>query len=349
MTKHLLIRAVVISLLIVTGATAQTPDISGGARLIFGKPENPSSRQDEQLAAKGGRVASAASESSDKVDDAIALGNAARDRKPPDLESAERAYQLAWKLNPRDPRPYVGLGNVYMDQGKYAEAARAYKNAVNLTMPARRNGLRGAKPRLSAALLTNISNPNRRSGAAWLAYLGTAHLGEQKLRQAEEELNDATILDPERAEWHALLGYSLFLQERYSAASTAYTRAVQLNGNDPKYQELQNESSRQAEKASANDQALAKTLGATTWQVRSDKSRLGTCRLKPDQSVRCDFTDNDLLHTDLNWKVQDGLLLLSRGIDKNPICLGRVAGDNIRIACLVNDQEKSETWNKRNK
>src|SRR5690242_15164524 len=87
MNKHLLIGVVLITCAFVTGAAAQTQDISGGARMIFGKHENPiASRQDDQLA-KGGRVTSAASESSDKVDDAIALGNAARDRTPPDLES----------------------------------------------------------------------------------------------------------------------------------------------------------------------------------------------------------------------------------------------------------------------
>ncbi|HEX3249201.1 MAG TPA: tetratricopeptide repeat protein, partial [Pyrinomonadaceae bacterium] len=166
-----------------------------------------------------------ASEPSDKVDDAIALGNAARDRNPPDLESAEKAYQLAWKLNPRDPRPYVGLGNVYMDQGKYAEAARAYKNAVKLTMPKVGMMTRGAG--FAIAEVSKLSNTRRRSNAEWLAYLGTAYLGEQKPREAEEELNYAIILDSKRAEWHALLGYCLFLQQRYTVASNVYAQAVE--------------------------------------------------------------------------------------------------------------------------
>jgi tetratricopeptide (TPR) repeat protein len=263
------------------------------------------------------------------------------------LESAEKAYQLAWKLNPRDPRPFVGLGNVYMDQGKYAEAARAYKNALNLAMPkGRLSGVRGGESAL-AEIVSKSSSTERRSNAEWLAYLATAHLGEQKLREAEEYLNYAIIVDPERAEWHALLGYCLFLQERYSASSNAYARAVQLNVSNPKYQELQSESSRKAEKASANDQSLSKALAVTTWQVRSDKSPAGVCRLKSDQSVDCDFVDNDLIHTALTWKVQDGLLLLSRDTDKNPICLGRVTNDKVMITCMVANLEKSETWNKR--
>jgi cytochrome c-type biogenesis protein CcmH/NrfG len=347
MSKHLFIGAVLLICAFVTPAMAQTQDISGGARMIFGKPENPTSARQDELAAKGGRVPSTASESSDKVDDAIALGNAARDRKPPDLESAEKAYQLAWKLNPRDPRPFVGLGNVYMDQGKYAEAARAYKNALNLAMPkGPLAGVRGAGFAL-AEIVSKSSSSERRSNAEWLAYLATAHLGEQKLREAEEYLNYAIIVDPERAELHALLGYCLFLQERYSASSIAYARAVQLDASNPKYQELQSESSRKAEKASANDQALSKALARTTWQVRSDRSPAGICRLKSDQSVDCDFIDNDLIHTALTWKVQDGLLLLSRDTDKNPICLGPVTKDKILITCLVTNHEKSETWAKR--
>jgi Flp pilus assembly protein TadD len=328
---------------------AQTQDISGGARLIFGKPENPSASHQDEQKAKGGRVVSDTSESTDKVDDAIALGNAARDRQPPDLESAEKAYQLAWKLNPRDPRPYVGLGNVYMDQGKYAEAARAYKNAVKLTMPnAEKPRVRGAKFGLEASLL-NLSSSKRRSNAAWLAYLGTAYLGAQKPREAEEELNHAIFLDPKRAEWHALLGYCLFLQERYTVASNAYAQAVELDPNNSRYQELQSESSRQAAKASANDQSLSKALEATNWQIRSDKSSPGICQLKSDRSVHCDFTDDDLTHSALNWKVQDGLLLLSWSGDKNPICLGRVASDKMSVTCLTSTQEKTETWHKLNK
>src|SRR4029079_2226342 len=76
--------------------TRPVRDPVGGASILFAHPQNPSTRRPPQTANTAG----------DNVDDAIALGNAARDRKPPDLASAERAYRLAWKLNPNDPRPH---------------------------------------------------------------------------------------------------------------------------------------------------------------------------------------------------------------------------------------------------
>src|SRR5262245_15349321 len=107
--KTLMRQVAMIGVMMVTCAASleaqQNPpqDISGGAALIFKRPENPTTRERETGTNK---QRSARDDTNDKVEDAIALGNAARDRRPPDFDSAEKAYRLAWKLNPNDPRPY---------------------------------------------------------------------------------------------------------------------------------------------------------------------------------------------------------------------------------------------------
>jgi protein O-GlcNAc transferase len=53
---------------------------------------------------------------SEKVEEAIELGNKARDAE--DYLQAEKQYKLALSFNPREARAYYGLGNVYRDQWK---------------------------------------------------------------------------------------------------------------------------------------------------------------------------------------------------------------------------------------
>ena len=84
------------------------------------------------------------------VDEAIALGNSARDGKPPRYQDAERAYRLAARLDPKDPRPYMGLGNIFYDQGQLSKAAHAYRQAVVLGLPRNRDMLGGERDSLKS-------------------------------------------------------------------------------------------------------------------------------------------------------------------------------------------------------
>lgn len=72
------------------------------------------------------------SEIFEDVEDAIEAGNTARDQKPPNYPEAERAYNLAAKLEPKDWRAFAGLGNIYLDQGRDEEAIAPYRRAVEL-------------------------------------------------------------------------------------------------------------------------------------------------------------------------------------------------------------------------
>jgi lipoprotein NlpI len=68
----------------------------------------------------------------EELEEAIAAGNNARDSKPPNFEEAEKAYRLAARIAPQDVRAYEGLGNIFIDQKRYAEAFEAYQQAVKL-------------------------------------------------------------------------------------------------------------------------------------------------------------------------------------------------------------------------
>ena len=55
-----------------------------------------------------------APDNSAQMEDAMSLADDARQAGR--NEAAERGYQLASKLMPSDPRPYLGLGHIYYDQ-----------------------------------------------------------------------------------------------------------------------------------------------------------------------------------------------------------------------------------------
>lgn len=71
-----------------------------------------------------------ASSIGEQVDDAIELGN--EQRKAQRYSAAEQAYRLAVRLDPKDARAYVGLGNIYFDLNKYTEAVDFYSEAIRL-------------------------------------------------------------------------------------------------------------------------------------------------------------------------------------------------------------------------
>jgi len=71
-----------------------------------------------------------APDNSAQMDDAMSLADDARQAGR--NEAAERGYLLASKLVPSDPRPYLGLGHIYYNQKKYAEAEKYYARAASL-------------------------------------------------------------------------------------------------------------------------------------------------------------------------------------------------------------------------
>src|SRR6476659_2010512 len=69
-------------------------------------------------------------DNSGQLEDALSLADDARQNGRND--AAERGYQLAAKLAPSDPRPYLGLGHTYYNQKKFLEAEKSYQRAATL-------------------------------------------------------------------------------------------------------------------------------------------------------------------------------------------------------------------------
>src|SRR5215216_6972198 len=91
-------------------------DIVGGAAKIFGKPRDPEIRQSAPTRSPLSKRANL----SEAFEDALELGNSARHATPPRFRDAEIAYGIAARINPTDPRPFTGLGNILYDQHQFS-------------------------------------------------------------------------------------------------------------------------------------------------------------------------------------------------------------------------------------
>jgi tetratricopeptide (TPR) repeat protein len=112
-------------------------DIGGGAGIFRAK--NPEAKKKSTKATTtsttgtkpanrgtgGTRVSAATAE---RVEDLLDNGNGFRDARK--FAEAEDAYQGVLKIKPKDWRAAYGLGNVYSDQGRWDDAEKAYRNAI---------------------------------------------------------------------------------------------------------------------------------------------------------------------------------------------------------------------------
>lgn len=254
----------------ISSAAAQDPP--GGASIVFIQhPRNPLVRRTSEHSPTQGRgqaipasgkinandTVQVARESTNAIEDALDLGNSARETKPPRYQDSEKAYKLAAKLNPKDPRPYIGLANIWYDQKHYEEAARMYRRAALLAASSKtilepdfnkRSGRGSVTAATATAAFPNrpgrvatLTETGRQSGVLH-AYSGNALLQRNKFSEAEIELKKATAEEPDNAEWQALLGYSLLKQKKYAEASNALKAAVILEPENESYKEILRES-----------------------------------------------------------------------------------------------------------
>ncbi|MFL6254245.1 MAG: tetratricopeptide repeat protein [Pyrinomonadaceae bacterium] len=105
------------------------------------QPAAPKSVQDEAVGRRAritarpseeDRLAYSPNDFSQEVENALARGNGARDSDPPRYQEAEHQYRLALKLDPDDPRPHVGLANIYYDQKQFEQSAAEYRAAMSV-------------------------------------------------------------------------------------------------------------------------------------------------------------------------------------------------------------------------
>ena len=137
-------------------------------------------------------------DNSGQLEDALHLADDARQNGRDD--AAERGYQLASKLVPGDPRPYLGLGHVYYNQKKFVEAEKSYQRA--------------------ATLARGDSEPYAR-----LAFTYTEL---QRLDEALVAARRSIAAQPDNYYGYLALGYVLSLRRSYADAEAAYRKAVTL-------------------------------------------------------------------------------------------------------------------------
>ena len=213
---------------------ARLQDIEGGARRIFGeRPANPmiiqTTKPNDQRSAASAKI----TETNEGFEDALALGNSARDDHPPRYSDAEKAYRLAAKLKPSDPRSYMGMGNVMYDQHKYVEAAKMYRQALAL-LAAGNSASRKQVERRVGLKVDEVAHIQ----ASYHAHLGTCLLLAEQIREAEIEFLEAIRNDSKDARWYALLGYTYFLQKRFDEAASEFKTAIRLDPNKSTYREM---------------------------------------------------------------------------------------------------------------
>ncbi len=148
---------------------------------------------------------SAAAES--KYEDLIEEGNLARDAR--DYEAAERAYNSAKNLKPRDSRAIYGLGNLYSDQQRWEEAETAYRSALRLE---------SANAFAHIALSYVLTQP-----------IAVDDLGE-RYAEAERLARRAVQLDPKNALAYDQLGVAMEMRGLIGVETeSSYRKAISLD------------------------------------------------------------------------------------------------------------------------
>jgi tetratricopeptide (TPR) repeat protein len=137
-------------------------------------------------------------DNSGQLEDALTLADDARQNGRDD--AAERGYQLAAKLVPGDPRPYLGLGHVYYNRKKFVEAEKSYQRA--------------------ATLARGDSEPYAR--------LAFTYSELQRLDEALVAARRSIAAQPDNYYGYLALGYILSLRHSYPDAEAAYRKGVTL-------------------------------------------------------------------------------------------------------------------------
>ncbi len=189
-----------------SGGGSIAGDPVGGAALIFRKPENPALRSaggSTSDPATGRRTRTNVPQSKIVAQDKIiARGNAARSAATPRYSEAEIEYKLAAREDPTDPRAHAGLGNVYLDQGRFAKAVEAYQEAIKVQV----DYVPAYQP-----LGYSLARLNRHA-------------------EATDTFKQALLYDADNAEVYNNLAFTLVHAERYPEAVEAGLQAITLLG-----------------------------------------------------------------------------------------------------------------------
>lgn len=167
-----------------------------------------------------------------RIEEALEQGNKARDAGQ--YGQAEQYYRTALRLNNREARAYLGLGNVYLDQMKFDEAVEAYQQAVQLE-PDDASGYFGlgssyvacnchdkAIPALQKAIQLKPDDPLVHD------LLGDAYLGLHRYDEAIQAYQKAIQLKPDFASPYFNLGIALSVLKRYDEYIRVLQKEIQI-------------------------------------------------------------------------------------------------------------------------
>ena len=151
------------------------------------------------------------------------------------LNSAERAYRKALKINPNFVEALNNLGNVLVDRERLNEAAGAYRKALKLLPD-------------HAMLLNNLGNALQLQGEnenaiGWFekalaqnpdyadahCNLGNAYLALGDLDKAYESYRKASLIDPNNKEAHNGLANVLVQKDELDQAIESYQRVIAID------------------------------------------------------------------------------------------------------------------------
>jgi tetratricopeptide (TPR) repeat protein len=170
------------------------------------------------------------------VDDLLQSGDAAMQATK--LTDAEKAYQEAVKLAPKDPRVHIALGNLYVFEHKPGEAQLEFMKVIeldpqnpaahvalgNLYLDQQQFSLAEEQYRAAVALAPARAN--------YLLQLADALRKQGKLPQAEAEIRTAIGLEPQNAQAH--LALATLLQSESGREAEAQAEMDRVRALDPK-------------------------------------------------------------------------------------------------------------------
>ena len=99
---------------------------------VVTRPDNPLSHDPRRPNAYDMEMEQRNAQIGKEVDQALQEGYAAFAAKPARYGDAEQAYLRATKINPKEARAYMGLGQVYAAQNRADDTVAALKKAVEL-------------------------------------------------------------------------------------------------------------------------------------------------------------------------------------------------------------------------
>ena len=132
MEKFSFTAAVVTGVLIVLFSSGAVIRAQQSDRKIVSRPDDPLNRDATRPDRNEYELRTTMTGTPSQLEVALKYGNEAFQSSPPRYAEAEKYYLEAAKLNPKEERPYLGLGIVYAAQEKVKEAIQAFQKAIEL-------------------------------------------------------------------------------------------------------------------------------------------------------------------------------------------------------------------------